>query len=397
MEQLILRHRQLLANLQTSFTRTFTTKIDWNDRLIGIRGSRGVGKTTLCLQHILLNFGISANCLYVTLDDVLFPYNNLLDLAKDFSGRGGTHLFIDEIHKYPRWIAELKNIYDFYPDLHIVFTGSSVLHLDNSTTDLSRRALMYTMPGLSFREFLEIETKKSLPVFSLAEILANHEHIAFQLISTLKPLKYFEQYLHYGYYPFYLQNHETYSIKLSQLINLVIEADLPYLARIEYAQINKLKRFLYLLGTYVPFKPNISKLGETMQVTRQTITNYLHLLEKAGILTLIYSNQHKLSALAKPEKLFLHHPNYYYALSGENSNSGNIRETFFVNQLSTLHQVEVSDIGDFTVDGTYIFEIGGARKNYNQIAGAENSYIVSADLELGIGNKIPLWLFGFMY
>lgn len=397
METLISHHRQLLTNLRASFRRGLLDKIHWNERMVGIKGARGVGKTTLCLQRIKEQFGIDKSCLYVSMDNVLFPYKNLLQLAQEFTQKGGTHLFIDEIHKYPNWIAELKNIYDLYPDLHVVFTGSSVLQLDNSKADLSRRAVMYAMPGLSFREFLEIETQKDFPAYSLSELLSQHEEIAYRIAAKIKPLKYFEHYLRYGYYPYYLQNTETYAIKLSQLINQVIENDLPLLARIEQEQISKLKRLLNLMSQYVPFKPNVSKIGESMQLSRQTITNYLHLLAKAGLLQMVYSDRHKVSSLAKPEKLFLQHPNYYYALNETNANKGSIRETFFVNQIAQKHRIETAQKGDFKVDEHLIFEIGGKSKTFAQIANLKNAYLTIDDTEIGINNKIPLWLFGFLY
>jgi len=278
----------------------------------------------------------------------------------------------------------------------VVFTGSSLLQLDHSIADLSRRAIIQTLNGLSFREFIEIETGKKLKTYSLSEILNSHETIAFDLLAQLKPLQFFEDYLQFGYYPYYLQNKETYSIKLSQMIAQVIETDLPILARIELEQINKLKRLLYLLSESVPFKPNLTKIGELMQLSRQTVSNYIHLLSKAGVLKLLYSEQHKLSSLAKPEKLFLQHPNYYYALSSKNRNKGSIRETFFVNQLSVANQVETSEIGDFKVNNEFLFEIGGKTKGFGQIAKHEKSFLVLDDIEIGIANKIPLWLFGFL-
>jgi len=397
MEQLILRHRQLLANLQISFSRNLINQIHWNERLTGIKGARGAGKSTLCLQYIKQTYGIDSSCLYVSMDDVSFPYSDLLQLAQTFSMTGGKHLFIDEIHKYPNWVSELKNIYDLYPQLRIVFTGSSVLQLDHSKADLSRRAVMYNLHGLSFREFLEIETGKKFKTYTLQEILYGHENIVYQIVTEIKPLQFFSKYLRYGYYPYYLQNIETYPIKLSQLINQVIETDLPQLARIEFEHINKLKRFLFLLSQYVPFKPNVTKLGEIMQLSRQTITNYIHLLAKAGLISMYYSEQHKISSISKPEKLFLQHPNFYYALGGEKTNIGNIRETFFVNQLSVKNTVETSEIGDFKIDQTYLFEIGGKDKGFKQIANIENSFLAIDDTEFGIGNKIPLWLFGFLY
>lgn len=396
MESLITKHRQLLANLKVSFRRLFIDQIHWNERLLGIKGARGVGKTTLCLQYIAENYGIAPECLYVSMDNVFFPFSSLYELAEKFYQRGGKHLFIDEIHKYARWIPELKNIYDAFPDLKVVFTGSLLLQLDHSIADLSRRAIIQTLNGLSFREFIEIETGKKLKTYSLSEILNSHETIAFDLLAQLKPLQFFEDYLQFGYYPYYLQNKETYSIKLSQMIAQVIETDLPILARIELEQINKLKRLLYLLSESVPFKPNLTKIGELMQLSRQTVSNYIHLLSKAGVLKLLYSEQHKLSSLAKPEKLFLQHPNYYYALSSKNRNKGSIRETFFVNQLSVANQVETSEIGDFKVNNEFLFEIGGKTKGFGQIAKHEKSFLVLDDIEIGIANKIPLWLFGFL-
>jgi len=397
MDTLIAQHRQLLANLDTGFSRPIMNSIFWNERLIGIKGARGVGKTTLCLQYIKATYGIGAECLYVSMDNAFFPYPSLLELAEVFVKKGGKHLFIDEIHKYPNWITELKNIYDLYPKLQVVFTGSSVLQLDNSIADLSRRAVMYPMNGLSFREFLQIETGKTFPAYSLSEILNSHEQIAFNIISEIKPLKYFDSYLRYGYYPYYLQNAETYTLKLSQMIHQIIETDLPLIVRIEFEQIHKLKRLLFLLSQSVPFKPNVTKIGETMQLSRQTITNYLHLLAKAGLLRMIFSEQHKISSLAKPEKLYLQHPNYYYALGNTNVDKGSIRETFFVNQLSVSNVVESSEIGDFRINNQILFEIGGKTKGFKQIANVSNSYIALDDTEIGIGNKIPLWLFGFLY
>lgn len=397
MDSLITKHRQLLANLNVSFRRPFIDQVHWTERMVGIKGARGVGKTTLCLQYISENYGISPECLYVSMDNVYYPFSSLLELAEEFWQRGGKHLFIDEIHKYPNWIPELKNIYDSYPDLRVVFTGSSVLQLDNSVADLSRRVVLQNMQGLSFREFIENETGKKLDKYSLSEILKSHESIAYEIVSQIKPFKYFEEYLRIGYYPYYLQNKETYSIKLSQMINQIIETDLPHLSRIELEQINKLKRLLFILSESVPFKPNLTKIGKLMQLSRQTVSNYIHLLAKAGLLWLLYSDRHQLNTLSKPEKLFLQHPNYYYALSYTDLKIGSIRETFFVNQLSESNRVETSEIGDFKVNGKYLFEIGGKSKGFKQIAKQENSFLATDDTEIGIGNKIPLWLFGFLY
>jgi len=397
MEQLIEKHRMLLMNLKTTFRRNLLDEIMWNDRLIGIKGSRGVGKSTLLLQHIREVFGTSETCLYVNMDDLSFPYSNLIELAKRFVQLGGKYLFIDEVHKQPNWVIQLKNIYDTYPELNVVFTGSSILELDHSKADLSRRAVMYSMQGLSFREFMQIESGEQFSVLSLNEILENHVNICFDIASRVKPLMYFQNYYRYGYFPYYLQNVATYSIKLSETMNQIIEYDLPYLANIDIEHFAKIKRFLYLLSHYVPVKPNISSLAQEMQMSRATVSNYLHYLHKAEILNTLYTEDKKFKSLAKPERILLHHPNLYFAIAGENMNKGSIRETFFVNQLSYHQSISIAKAGDFYVNEKYTFEIGGKNKDYQQIANIPNSYIVADDIEIGIGNKIPLWLFGFLY
>jgi uncharacterized protein len=397
MEQLISRHRLLLANLKITFRRDLIDQIHWSERLIGIKGARGVGKTTLVLQYIKEKFGDSKDCLYVNMDDLQFPFKNLIELAEKFEQQGGKYLFIDEIHKQTDWIKQLKNIYDLYTDLHVVFTGSSILLLDHSKADLSRRAIMYNMQGLSFREFLQIETKIEFPKYDLKEILENHERISFEISSKVKPLKYFTNYYQYGYFPYYLNNLETYPIKLSELINQIIEYDLPYLVNIDVAHFAKIKRFLYLICRYVPIKLNISNLAAEMEMSRATVTNYLYYLKKADILNNIYSEEKKFKSLSKPEKILLHHPNLYFAIGDKNINIGSIRETFFVNQLSCNHKIELATEGDFLVDEKYCFEIGGKNKTYHQIANIADSYIAADDIEFGYENKIPLWLFGFLY
>ncbi|MEA3452284.1 MAG: AAA family ATPase [Bacteroidota bacterium] len=397
MEQLVKKHRILLANLKFSFRRKLIDQISWKERMIGIKGSRGVGKTTMILQYIKEKYQISEECLYVNLDDLNFPFKNLIELAEKFTQTGGKILFIDEIHKQSNWIVQLKNIYDFFPNLKIVFTGSSILELDHSKADLSRRVVMYNMQGLSFREFLQIETEKDFSEYNLSEIVENHEQICFDVVSKIKPLKYFSKYIRYGYYPFYLQNIETYSIKLSELINLIVEHDLSYITNIDVEHFTKIKRFLYLLSHYVPVKPNISSLASEMGMSRTTIINYIHYLQKADVLSVIYSSDKKFKSMSKPEKVLLHHPNLYFAINSENANIGSIRETFFANQMSYNHTIEIPQKGDFFVNNKYTFEVGGKNKSYKQIADIENSYIVADDIEIGLKNKIPLWLFGFLY
>jgi len=397
MKLLIEKHRRLVTNLNTKFRRNLLEEIAWNERMLGIKGARGVGKTTLILQYIKERFKISSECLYVSIDDLNFPFDNLIQLADEFSKIGGKFLFIDEIHRQPNWIIQLKNIYDFYPELKIVFTGSSILEIDNSKADLSRRAILYNMQGLSFREFIEIETNQTFPILSIEDILKNHENICYEILQKIKPFKYFEKYLKYGYYPYYFENRETYDIRLTQLINQVLEYDLLYLANIDKEHYFKIKRFLQILSRYIPFKPNISKLAAEMQMSRASVSNYIYYLQKADVIMTLYHDNKKLKSLQKPEKILLHHPNYYFALARGNEEKGSIREVFFVNQLRYKHEIELSKKGDFLIDKKYLFEIGGKNKTFHQIANIENSFIAADDIEIGIGNKIPLWLFGFLY
>jgi predicted AAA+ superfamily ATPase len=331
------------------------------------------------------------------MDDVSFPYNSLVDLAEDFYNKGGKKLFVDEIHKYPNWSQELKNIYDSYPDIQVVFTGSSILHIHGGKADMSRRAVVYKMQGLSFREFLQIETGLKFPKYKLPEILNNHEAIAIKVVGKVKPLEYFQNYLKFGYYPYYLQGKNTYPIKLSATIGLTIEADIPYLLNMEMKYINKLKRFLYVLSTNVPFKPNITQLAQSMEMSRQTTITYLRYLKDAEIISMIYAKGKGYGTLSKPEKIYLYHPNLNYALAEENTNIGNLRESFFLNQLSYLYNIEAAATGDFFVNNEFTFEVGGKNKSFTQIKSIKNSFIAADDLESGIGNKIPLWLFGFLY
>lgn len=396
-QQLFEKHQKLIRNLNTKFKRDFIKQISWTDRLIGIKGARGVGKTTLLLQYIKETYKKSTSCLYVSMDDLHFPFADLISLADAFEKVGGKILFIDEIHKQKDWIVQLKNIYDFHPTLKVVFTGSSILELDHSTADLSRRAIVYTLPGLSFREFLQIELKTQLPEFSLQEITNNHLEITADLLEQFKPFAFWEEYLKIGYYPYYLENKETYSIKLSQLTNQIIEFDLGYLTNIDKAHYFKIKRFLQVLSSQVPFEPNVSNLATEMEMSRASVINYIYYLQKADLIQTLFFDNKKFKTLQKPEKILLHHPNYYYALSSLNIPKGSIREVFFVNQLSYKHEINLVKQGDFIIDNQLVFEIGGKNKTYHQIANQPHTFIAADDIETGFGNKIPLWLFGFLY
>lgn len=395
MESLLESHNRQLNQLEIKFRRNLD--IDWNDRLIGLTGARGVGKTTFLLTHVKEQLNNPPYALYASMDDFYFSEVSLLQFVDEWVKKGGTHLFLDEIHKYPNWSQELKNIYDRYKKLKVVFTGSSVLHIQSGNADLSRRAVVYHMEGLSFREFLNIETGSSFEKISIEDLVKNHLSLSKEIVSKVKPLAYFDNYLKYGYYPFYLESTTTYHRKLLNTINLMLEVDLPYLRHVEVKYIHKLKKLLYLLTQSVPFQPNVSQLAADIEVSRNTVMLYLNYLEESKLLNLLRSKASSDALLAKPEKVYLHHPNQLHAISSSAFNKGNERETFFYNQVNNVCKVAYSQHGDFLVEGKYTFEVGGKTKGNKQIKSIKNSYIAADMLEYGFDNKIPLWLFGFLY
>ncbi len=384
------------AATQTHTIRDFIREIDWSNRLIGIKGSRGVGKTTLLMQYIKQHFEPGPEVLYVSLDHFYFSEHRLYDTADLFYKKGGKFLALDEVHKYPGWSVEIKNIYDNMPDLQMVFTGSSLLQLQTSQADLSRRAVMYRMPGLSFREFIMFETGIRLPSYTLNDILRNHIKIAMEISAHVKPLHHFDRYLNYGYYPFYLENKNTFHLKLSQIIMAVLETDIPQTARIDPSHVFYLKRLLTIIAKSVPFKPNLRNLSSRTGISINTLKQYLKLLNEAEIIHSLYFPEQGINSLKKAEKIYLNNTNLMYALT-EQVNKGNLRETFFLNQVSFKHNVYASKEVDFNVDETWLFEIGGKSKKHKQIEGLPNAYLMKDDLEIGSGNVIPLWMFGFLY
>lgn len=384
------------AFIQTKNVRSYINTIDWSNRFIGIKGSRGVGKTTLILQYIRLNFKPDYTVLYVSLDNLYFLEHTLYDVAYDFYKKGGEFLAVDEVHKYPNWAIELKNIYDNMPDLKVVFTGSSLLHLNKSNADLSRRAVMYAMPGLSFREFLRFETTIDFPSYTLDELLENHVEIAINIIQKIKPLKYFDDYLKYGYYPFYLENKKSFHQKLNEILLTVLEVDIPQYAAIQTTNITALKKLLAVISNAAPFKPNMNSLSERTGISLNTMKIYLKLLNDAELLQLLYVENKGINSLNKPEKIYLNNSNLMNTLSS-NANIGNVRETFFFNQLSKKNKVNASAKTDFLVNEKFAFEIGGKNKTQKQIKGINNAYLVKDSIEMGANNNLPLWIFGFLY
>ncbi len=397
MEQLFLKHRKKIQHTDLTFIRNFHQQIHWKDRMIGIKGGRGVGKTTLILQHIKKNFIPGADNLYVSLDDVYFAGNSLVDFVEEFIKYGGKHLFLDEVHRYPNWSQELKNLYDDFPELHVVFTGSSVLDILQSKADLSRRAIIYQMQGFSFREFLAVNGLITYEPLTLGTILEDHQKIADEINHQIKPLPEFQKYLEGGYYPFFLEYPETYHQRLEQVVNLVLETDIPALKPVNIEGVHKIKQLLYVVSTSVPFKPNINKISEKTGISRNSIVQYLQFLNDAEILNLLFRDTHGLSLLQKPEKIYFENSNLIYTLSSGSIDSGNVRETFFINQLKSTHQVNYTDQGDFLVDGNYHFEVGGKNKSWNQIKDLNDAFLALDGIEFGFRDKIPLWMFGFLY
>ena len=397
MEDLFSKSIKKVENINSNFKRFLFNEINWERRLIGIKGARGTGKTTLLLQYIAENFGISDEVLYVSLDNIYFSENKLIDLTDNFAKSGGKYLFLDEVHKYPGWSREIKNIYDDYPELKVVFTGSSILEIDKGEADLSRRAVIYELPVLSLREYITINYGIETAVYTLPDVLKNQYDIANQINKIIKPVKEFNNYNKNGAYPFFKEAELEYSNHIERIVNLILETDLPASASIDYSSIIKLKQLLYVISESVPFQPNISKLSIKIGVTRDTLIKYLFYLEKAHLISLLRSNTKGISKMAKPDKIFLNNSNLLYALQPNLVNTGTVRETFFQNQLSVKHKVNLPKNGDFIIDDEYVFEIGGKSKTRKQIINIPNAYIAADNLEYGFKNKIPIWLFGFLY
>lgn len=395
MESLIKIYLRLLQETEAKTFRYLYPNIDWNEHCIGIIGARGVGKTTMLLQHIKHTFANKNEALFASLDNTWFANHSIFDLADEFYLNGGTHLFLDEIHHYPNWATEIKNIYDSFPKLKIVFTGSSLLQIYKSTADLSRRVVYEKLEGLSFREFLKFEKMGDFPVLSMKEIVENHQDIAFRITENLKIIPLFKKYLKNGYFLFYKEGLGKYEINLQEAVNNVIDIDIPAIENIEFESRHKLKRLLAILSTLVPYTPNITDLSVAIDSNRNNTVKYLFLLANAKLLNLVSYKNKTIGDLTKPDKVLLNNTNLSY-LYGDNANIGSARETFFVNQLNAVANVILAPQGDFMVDN-YTFEVGGKSKSFKQIKDIQNSFVVADDIEIGHGNKIPLWLFGMLY
>ena len=389
MDKLQEHFSKLLQETSSDFHRYLYSRINWKSRMIGLTGPRGVGKTTLILQHIKEEMTRSES-LYVTAEDFYFSSNKLVDLADRFVKLGGKFLFIDEIHKYQDWSKELKLIYDYHPELNVVFTGSSVLDINKGVSDLSRRAVMYQMQGLSFREYLKLFHAIDIEVYTLPDILQHKV----TLPDGFRPLSFFAEYLKRGYYPFALE--EDFDLRLLQIINQTLESDIPQYAGMNVSTGRKLKQLLAIIAKSVPFKPNVSSIATMLNASRNSITDYCQYIEEAGLIAQLRDATGGIRGLGKVNKIYLDNANLIYALGREASDIGNIRETFFLNQMRVKHDVIASPISDFLIDDLTL-EVGGRNKKQKQLQGIENGYVVKDDIEIGYMNVIPLWQFGLEY
>jgi predicted AAA+ superfamily ATPase len=394
---LLEQSERLVSNVSLDFKRYLFDFIKWENRLIGIKGARGTGKTTLLLQWIKEQNLPTEKAAYFSLDDLYFTKNSLKETVSQFYKNGGLILVLDEVHKYKNWSQEIKNSYDFFPDLKIIFTGSSIIDITKQEGDLSRRALLYDLVGLSFREYLKMLKIIDLPVFSIDDILFNSAEIKKNIPKDFRPLNYFGSYLNYGYYPFGLEDTSSVHQRINQLIRTIVEIDMAELQDFDIRNAKKLLQLIYVIAQQVPFKPNISNLAIKTGIHRNSLNNYLYYLEQAKVISLLFPTGNSIATLQKPEKIVLNNTTLLNALSEEKPLIGTVRETFFVSQLLTFHKVKLSKQADFLVNDKYTFEIGGKNKGQKQIEGIENAWIVKDDIELPMLNTIPLWLIGLLY
>ena len=388
-------HRKI-AKVNLKFKRYLYFQINWKARMIGIKGARGVGKTTMLLQHILDNYEDIDQTLYVSLDDLWFASHNLMELVDWADRHGISRLYLDEVHRYKSWSETLKSIYDNYPDMGIVYTSSSLLAIDNAKVDLSRRQTPYTLYGLSFREFLDFEDVAHISPIPIETLLRDHVKQAMKITKNLKVAPLFEAYLKHGYYPFYRDVGDDFPIRLREIVSLVIENDLPAVENISYETLLKVKRLLMIISEHVPFEPNMSELWKQLSTNNELGLRMLYSLDKAQILSLLTSKTKSYKYLSKPDKIFLNNPNLMHTLC-PTVEIGNERETFFNSQMSVAHEVKFPQKGDFLVNDRYLFEVGGKNKTFDQIKDIPDSFLAVDETEVGFSNRIPLWMFGMTY
>jgi hypothetical protein len=399
MESLRLRSNDRIARISLHFERDELKSLPWQTRLLGIRGARGVGKTTLMLQYMRKTHGFSESALYVSLDDFYFTGKNLSEFIAMFVRNGGKYLFLDEVHRYPTWAVEVKNANDLYPELQIVFSGSSIIEIHKANADLSRRALIRELNGLSFRQFLGLKYNVSVPIFSIEDILSRANDVVAAFPLEIKPYTALRAYLKEGYYPFFTEGGgEIYIERINNVVRAVVENDLVFYKDLDAGHFRKIYQLLSILAASPPFKPNIQRLSERSGISRTTLLNYLHYLEAARLLSLLQHKDRGISLLQKPEKIYLDNPNLLFALGrDEGVNEGGLRETFVFSQLRQQLEVFAHDKADFETANGLVFEIGGKNKGSQQITGLSDAYIFSDNLDFAVGRKIPLWLVGLLY
>ena len=397
LDEILRIYNRRLQGTPEGFKRYLIDKIDWRDNLIAIKGAKGMGKTTMLLQHINESFTDKDKALYLSLDNLWFETHSINDLIEYHYTHGGTHLFLDEVHYFPNWKKLIKNINDDYPGLHVVYTGSSMLKIDSGVADLSRRQLPYTLHGMSFREYLLYEGLAEIEPITLDFLLSNHHRIAEDILSNgMKILPLFGDYLRHGYYPFYKSVYSGFEIRLQQVVNHVLENDYPIIEGVEQSTIRKTKKMFMILAEQVPQTPNMSNLYNELETDRNQGLKMLYALEKAGLMALLSDKPKQIDKLSRPEKIFMDNSNLMYAYA-TNPNIGTVRETFFLSQLAVDHSVIYPAKGDFLVDGKYLFEVGGRKKSFEQIKDVDDSYMAVDDTEIGHHNRIPLWMFGLLY
>jgi len=393
MDNLIEKSRKKAKLVAGKNRRYLFGQIAWEQRLILILGYRGVGKTTMVLQYLS---SANAKGIYLSMDDFYFETHRLVDTIEQLYAMGYRLFVLDEVHRYLHWPKDLKQVYDDFEEIQIVATGSSILDVSKGHADLSRRAAVYHFHGLSFREYLGFQKNVQLPALTLKDLLSRHHEIAADLLDTFSYPIDFSNYLKFGYYPFFLEFKSTYFQKLEATINLVIDTDIAPHEDLQHSTTRTMKKLLFVLSESVPFTPNINKLAEKMETTRNTVLKLLDLLHKAQIVQLLKAETKGVSYLQKPEKIYLKNTNFIHLFSPKQPNIGSIRETFFFNQVEMLHTVTSSKFGDFMVDETYTFEVEGANKGSDQIKGVPNAYL-ALDIPGGSGQRIPLWPFGLLY
>ena len=398
MDTLFKKHRILISQTSTEIVREMMKYVNWEKQLVSIRGSRGVGKTTLMRQYIKQTYGVNAGeALYCLMDSMYFTSHTLLDTAERFHLIGGKHLFLDEVHKYPTWSKEIKEIIDLWPDMKITFTGSSLLQILNADADLSRRVLNYDMAGLSFREYLRFYKGIELPVHSLEEVLEEADTVCDEVCKVCHPQVLFEEYLRAGYYPFYDGDEQEYYSRIENVVSFIIDQEMTQFCGVDPAYTRKLKAMMLFLANNLPYDVNIAKLSSYLELNKTTVLSYLSSMQRAELLHLLYADNKSVTKMQKPDKIYVHNPNMLCAL-GSNLNVGTQRECFVVNQLSIDHTVEYGKTqGDFLIDGRITIEVGGQDKSFDQIADIPDSYILADSMEFPVGKKLPLWIVGLLY